>query len=310
MKSTITFILTLTTAITSVVYAQTIPAYNAQNLTLQVPIEMMGTVPDSTFLVNDYYTYQVTGMNLMNAPILLPSVQLGFDGRATRNNPFGVIAQFWYGYQTGDVSMLRNLLTESGNAQLDDKNFFDNFSEKSAATSTIDSIWVVAAIALEDGIMVFTKNKTFGIERNFLREINGNYFIEPFSSDTYNRFIQNFTLYLFYSPEAFKRPTNIVVNDSVSIGQKTTFAARLSTTGSYLVIARSADVTKPIIAQVKDNSPVDRNDRSQRVEFPITLSYFLPKGENEVYIIESNYPISFITQRFIDNAQLRTVKVK
>ena len=304
------FILVAAISITPNLFGQTIPDYKPQNITINVPIEMMGVSEDILNQQGDYYVYTESGMMLLNNKVLMPSAGLGFTGNTSRDNPFGTISIFWYGYQTGNVELLRSLLTPNGQAQLDAANYFDNFSEKSAAVNEIDSIWFLAAIAIDDGVMVFTENKKYGIERNFLRKVKGAYVIEPLNSEQYDALIQNVILYLFYNPKPYKRPNRIQLADSVSISERSTCTARVAERGKYLILARTEDTPKPIFANVKDDSPTDRDQTPLEIAFPITLSYYLPKGENEVYVVESNYPISFITQRFIDSALLLTVKVK
>lgn len=288
---------------------QTIPNYRPQSESFQVPIEMRGVAADSGSMRGDYYAYQYQGMFFGMTGERMPSNALGFEGDADLSNPFGLIATFWYGYQTANVDVLRNLLTEEGLAQLDAANYFDNFSEKSAVVSDVDSIWFLAAMEMGDGMMVFTRTRKIGIERNYLEKIGDRYYIVPLANRSYDALIQNFILYLFYDPQPYQRPLRINYADSVNISVKTDITARVSEPGKYVVMAR-AGAEKPIFANVQDNGGVDRDEAPQEVQFPITLSYFLPKGENEVYVVESNFPVMFVTQTLLDNALRVRIKVK
>jgi hypothetical protein len=76
-----------------------------------------------------------------------------------------------------------------------------------------------------------------------------------------------------------------------------------------VVLARPK-IGESIFANVEDNGSVDSNNDVRKIEFPITFGYFLPKGENVIYAVESNFPVLFVTQTLLDSAVIIKVKVK
>jgi hypothetical protein len=121
--------------------------------------------------------------------------------------------------------------------------------------------------------------------------------------------IQNFVLYLFYNPQPYRELQNISAPDSVLISEKINFSAQVSKLGHFVVLARPK-IGESIFANVEDNGSVDSNNDVRKIEFPITFGYFLPKGENVIYAVESNFPVLFVTQTLLDSAVIIKVKVK
>ncbi len=273
------------------------PEFKPKSFSIVIPSEVKGVAKDTIKERGDDLKYEFNGVYFKNKNEgLIQTQQNGFAGSTNRSTPFELVTELFYAWQIGSKGLIKELYTPESSdlfdARLPDSIFtrYQNIMKKEMQPR------IVAAYQYKEGYMVITEFENQGMESVFCIQRNNRYYIQPIEDD--NTANYNFEVFLENSPEPFQKPTVELQNDTIGYDAQSRIKVGLTKRGNYIVLFRP-DKNSAVFVNMPDNASADLNNGGKKIEFDITLGWFLKRGKNVFYAIESNFPVRDVSERMI-----------
>jgi hypothetical protein len=273
--------------------------YTIRNFNLNIPIEIKGLSKDPRSLQQGYYKYSLEGFDFYAKDgNSFPLKSQGFNGVTNRNSPIDIVAELFYAWQTKNKEKLISLYSDASKnlaeSTFSDK-VFNNYSDVMVKETNPK---VLMGYSYGKGFIVFNKFESLGIEQLYMeKKASGEYHIVPLNDTS----VMNYNIHVFlnYLPKPFNKPRINLPKDTISLSEEIKIKLTVSQRANYIVFFFPKQ-NSPVFVNLPDMSGADLNSNPREIEFDITLGWFFENaGDNTFYAIESNFPISTVSERMI-----------
>ena len=218
------------------------------------------------------------------------------------------MATLFYSYKQQDFALMKFLFSKEGKEKLlsmDEK----NSDSMLKALSKVNEFKLNYVLKYKSGYVVsWTPDEKESISRKvFLLEKDGLYQIHPFKIKN-DPVFTNSMLYLQNNPFLQYRPQ---LNKSKSVFKKSSkLKFQLHRKGNFISFWKSGD--RFVRLKVQDNKKIksaiyiDRNSQASVIDVNFNKKSFSKKGDIELFVIETSYPVGSVTKELIKDA----IKIK
>lgn len=260
--------------------------FTLKNMQIAVPAFLPGIMDDpSIYVSNDTLHYNLQGQYFMNAPLTIDNLPLPYPWRVINEmvdaykeeNRTKIEAL----YDTRSKQKIAELLT--GNHAKEMMNYVQN--------AAVSNLRILAGIGYKNGLMVYTKDDTYGLHENFIVIENGKYKLSALEDSS--ALLWNIGLYFKFEPKNLSA-IDINIPDSLNINHIKQITVHLEEPNHWIAVY-SGEPGEPVQLLVQDNGINDLDPDPLKVKFNLAGRMFLNKGEKTFYIGTSNYPIQTIS---------------
>lgn len=268
---------------------------------IKLPKEMLMVAKDIKNINGDFYTYKLPYVHYEKPLVLSPKLH------KLQKNIRNFLETLFYSYKKEDKLLLTSLFDKASRKQFENISK-EKFKERMEVLKLITSPSVKYAFKYKNGIVISWTDPLFREARQlFIKKSAGEYKLSSFYADKDDHYFWNVNLYLAGAPFKVYKPSLKKSFNHISNGEKKTLTFKLKEKGNYLLIYKK-DSGK-INLTVKDNkvqknSPIqDSNPLDGFVDVTLVGENITKDGKNEIFYVESTYPMRKISADGVKKAQ-------
>jgi len=270
-----------------------IPVFNSTNIELKFSKFLNGCMKDSLNTVGNNLVYRLKGQQFGENGINLPLLSDGFSGKSNRSTPWETLTELVAAYQQKDVRKIKELYNSTSQEKV--SKVFDGENAQVAldALSACGKVKVMMGFEYKDGYYAIVETEKYGINSNYFVKEKGIYklsYLDEKSAITWN-----LSLYWKFKPKPFLQPAIVTLADSISFTETKDFNFKVSAAKNWVIIF-SDRVGSPVTAYVQDGGYRDDDNLEQQIKLAFEAKILLSKGNYNLFILESNYPVQVVNE--------------
>jgi hypothetical protein len=290
--------------------ASNVPNFKPEKLVISMPAEWRDLMEDSAAVEKDRLIYRLNGQQFKGNDGAIPLKSKGFTGVAQPQTPTELIAQYVYLLQSGDLNSYKVCFDPNldKNSQ---KEISDSFQELSTTFQKIESVKINLIFELKNGFYIFYQTDRTGLMNAFVTKIKGRYYFAHLSdvAEDDEAKINNLLRFTFHTPDPYLKPAFGSKIDTLLLSSQVKINFKLNRKGNYLIVFEPHQGAS-VISSIRDQSAADSNPGQQQVTLTLTPSSYFNHGDVILYAIESNFPVSYVTETMIKEGVSQKVYVR
>ncbi|MFI4963036.1 MAG: hypothetical protein ACHP6H_04165, partial [Legionellales bacterium] len=282
---------------------QNIP-FKMGEMHLKLPVDLPALMKDSLAKKGDYLEYDVTGMAVTDTI----AAQIHPVATSDRSTPWLVFGELLTAYQSGDIDKILALYTKNSHAGI--RSYLADPDIKKKYFELVQSEKVIVPYFImewDNGYVAYAETHPGLTESfRFVKENNG-FLLSSYMSKNQPVINNLFALY-YYKPLPHQNPVIVQKPDSVTHSENPQFVVKLKRPSDYI----SVFIPKTglaVILSAKDNGYNDSDPATGTVSMLYAGSKF-PRGNYEVEVTESNYPVYEASNLLISAGTKFYIKVR
>ncbi len=283
-----------------------VPYYEFKPVEIKFSAGFTGLMNDPTHKIGSELVYKYNGQLFDKTDGQLPAKEDGFDGTTKRSTPWETIGELIYAYREKNFDKILSLYNLTTQDQLiallagDKKEKFLNHVSK------ITEAKILAGFEYKEGILVIYESKELGISSCYMLKKKKKYVLASFNDDGPEAW--NLSLYFKFKPEPITVPLIQTPLDSFGSAETKRIDFKLNKANNFITVCGDK-LGQAVLYNLKDNSEYDLNPEPGVVGIDFNKTKSAMPKEYTLYIAETNYPLTMVSEPIIKAAKGFTFKV-
>lgn len=264
--------------------------FTLKDLKIEVPNFLPGIMEDATAITkNDTIHYHLQGQFFMNAPLTIDNLPLPY--------PWKVINEMVDAYKQENKVKIEELYDGKSKQKITDLLNGNHSKEMMnyVQNAAVSNLRILAGVGYKNGLMVYTKDDTYGLHENFIVVENGKYKLSALEDSS--ALLWNIGLYCKFEPKAMSA-VDIKTPDSLNLNHIIQLTFKMEDADMWVAVY-TEEPGQPVQLLVQDNGINDLDPDPLKIKFNLAGRQFISKGEKTFYIGSSNYPIQKISTQIL-----------
>ncbi|NTW33542.1 MAG: hypothetical protein HGB12_13125 [Bacteroidetes bacterium] len=283
------------------------PVFKTESLTIAFPKYIDGCMIDSIHTKNDSLIYNINGQIFKSNAGHIMVISEGFNGATKKETPWETLTELVAAYQNKDVDKIIGLYSANSQNLITTLLKGDSSKVFLDYLSKVKKVDVLIGFEYLNGYYAIIETD-YGIKSNYFIKENGVYKISAL--DDKGTMAWNLSLYCKFKPEPLLKPIILTQIDTINFKDNKDFSAKLNKKGNWLIIFKN-NPGEPIMLRCMDNfNGMDMNNEEGLITVKIAGKFFFKPGLYSLYIVESNFPATMVSETMIKNALKKDIFVK
>jgi len=218
-----------------------------------------------------------------------------------------LLSSLFESYKKKDFKLMSSYFDKEGQKQLE-KLPQSAVEQNFEAVGRISDPKVEYILKYKKGYIVSWFDQSFlGKRKIYLRKVGEVFKVSSMYHDENDHYANNMNVFILKSPFDSYEPQIDKKFDKIKNGQEKTMSFKLKEVGNFIHIFKKDEenIRLTLIDNYKfrDNPFTDKSDKEAYIEVSFKGENFKEKGEQELFFIESTYPMDFIPKRILSKAK-------
>lgn len=223
-----------------------------------------------------------------------------------------LLSSLFYAYQKKDIDLMKKHFTKEGRAALDALPK-DKIQKQFFTLSNLKDPKLEYVLKYKKGFFVSWFDQSFlGKRKLYIIQEKKVFKVAPMHDKKGEGFTHNMNIYILKNPFETFEPTMVERFSKIKNGESKTISFSLKTKGNMIHMFKKGE--KKVRLMLSDNvvfkdAPLaDLSNKDAFIEVKLTGENFKEYGKQDIYFIESNYPMEYIDKRHLSKAKKFTVE--
>ena len=264
--------------------------FTLKDFEINIPTFLPGIMEDANAIVkNDTIRYHLQGQFFMNAPLTIDKLPLPY--------PWKVINEMVDAYKQENKAKIEALYDANSKQKIAELLNGSHSKEMMnyVQNAAVSNLRILAGVGYKNGLMVYTKDDTYGLHENYIVVENGKYKLAALEDSS--ALLWNVGLYFKFEPKALFA-VDIKTPDSLNINHIIQLTLKMEDADMWVAVYNE-EPGQPVQLLVQDNGINDLDPDPLKIKFNLSGRQFINKGEKTFYIGSSNYPIQKISTQIL-----------